>query len=85
MQEKEFDNLMFGKEAKAVNLNNLITALGNNSPKQQQKEFIKKNETPLPKEFGSEVKKFIVECEAKGIKNRTIRRMVKRKFNITVV
>jgi hypothetical protein len=56
-----------------------------NTPKDEKGEVIEQNQEPIPAELQNEIQTFIQAEKKKGTKQRSIRRMVKRKFNIMVV
>lgn len=99
MQRPEFDNLMDGKPAKFADMLNfpdngtglmglLANAKGPNASKEaieKAREEIAKVETEISPKVRAEMDNFINQQRQIGTKERTIRRMVQRMFNITVV
>ena len=92
MQEREFDKLMDGKEAKWLEMkkppqfdNPFQLTLMKGEPKEKQREIIKENETPIPEHISREIHKYVKEEREKKVSERAIRRAVKRKWNIYVV
>lgn len=83
MQSKEFDKLIEGGPANWAQMENLSNL--KKLTKEQAKEEIKKNETPIPDNIRNDINRFISEQRQKGIRERTIRRMVQRKWNIKVI
>lgn len=80
MQDKEFNNLMNGKDA--------MWALLNEPAKHLSKEEIKKqvveNATPIPQNISQEIQRFVEQKRKEKYTERAIRRMVKRKWNIVI-
>lgn len=99
MQRPEFDNLMDGKPAKFAEMLNfpdngtglmglLANAKGPNASKEaieKAREEIAKVEVEIPQQVRYEMNAFINKQRQLGTKERTIRRMVQRLYNITVV
>ena len=89
MQSPEFDKLMKNQQAMWAELGdkpNLTRLLkGDELSVVEKQQEIAKEETPIPQEIQSAIHKFIEEQKKLGTKSRTIRRMVKRKWNIEVI
>lgn len=91
MQSPEFNKMMEGQQAKWADLSGLTgkeikdVLFNKNVPVEEKREEIAKQEVPIPIEIRNQIDKFIADHQKLGTKNRTIRRMVKRKFNIVVV
>lgn len=81
MQKKQFDALIDGKEANWASLSALSPNLKRNELSQQ----VKANEQPIPNEIRVKIGQFVDECRKKNMRERAIRRLVSRKFNITIV
>ena len=78
MQTKEFENLMNGYPAQWAQFNDIPSL-------EDLKKEVKQNQKPIPEKTQTEINNFVYSEREKGTKERTIRRMVKRKWNITVV
>lgn len=91
MQQQEFGNLMDGKSAKWADLKAFTgkelqdILLNKNISVEEKRQKIEKQEIEIPLAIRSQIDKFMEEQRKLGVKNRTIRRMVKRKFNIAVI
>lgn len=99
MQRREFDNLMDGRSAKIADLfksscdsQGLIDALSRakqNGATDEEIETarneIAKVEIEIDPKIRSEMDKFIAKQREMGTKERTIRRMVQRMWNIQVI
>ena len=89
MQSQEFDKLMAGQPAKWADVTDLSFKPFTKKPTIQQrkdaKEEIERVEKPIPENIKSEIYRFINKEREKGTKERTIRRMVQRKWNIKVI
>ena len=98
MQNREFDKLFNeGENIKhmtpnAPNFNKLEQFMndyndgnGQKESLQDAKDIIKKSETPMPKELISEIRLFISQQRNQNVKERTIKRMVQRKYKIMVL
>jgi len=84
MQSKEFEHLIQGDPAQWAQFSKIpnLTTL---TEKKEFKKEIQQNQIPIPENVQSEINRFMTTERQKGTKERTIRRMVKRKWNITVV
>lgn len=82
MQGKEFDNLMKGKTANWAPLSQEQIASGKEN--NNLKEVVKQNEQPVDPLIITQVKNLVEAERKKGTRERTIRRMVKSKFNILI-
>lgn len=90
MQSPEFNKLMSNQQAMWAELGAekafLKQALKSDDISVDEKrQEIAKEEVPIPDHIQAEINKFINQQKELGIKNRTIRRMVMRKWNIKVV
>lgn len=94
MQTQEFNKLMEFQDAKWADIQKLMWAkpttptqgnIVSEEQKAEMREEIQKHEEPIPAEIQTTVHRFIEEQKKLGTKNRTIRRMVQRKWNIKVV
>lgn len=90
MQSQEFGKMMEGQQAmwaenifRKGNFSELFKDVEEN--KEELRAEIEKQEVPIPAEIRSQIDTFIQHHKTLGTKARTIRRMVKRKFNIIVV
>lgn len=89
MQQVNFDKLMNNQDSlwaelgKKPELKRMLDS--KDIPIDEKRQEIAKEETPIPQEIQSAIHKFIEEQKKAGIKGRTIRRMVMRKWNIKVV
>jgi hypothetical protein len=79
MQEREFDNLMKGMPAKWADIP-IGTPNGNLT-----NEFVKQNETPVPKPVVKAVDIWIDRCRKLGMSEKNIRKSVLKRFNIKIV
>ena len=80
MQDKQFDELIKGNPAKwAENFNPIPFE----SVKEQNKR-IEAEEVPIPEETMNAIHKFVKEQRRKKVRERTIRRLVQKKWNIHV-
>ncbi len=90
MQEKEFDKMIIGHEqAKWMELQK-PSVFDNpmyikDTPKEEVREVIKENEKPVPDYIREAINKFVASERKRGKSERSIRRAVKRKWNITVI
>lgn len=97
MQKREFNELMKSEESsivkafkmqnedanrKALAKLNQAMATGN---MEEASKIVAENEVNLSQEETKEMRSYIKELEAQGLKQRTIRRKVKDKFGIIVV
>jgi hypothetical protein len=92
MQEKQFDELMDGKKSvnffpKIQNPQDFksLSELMKNKKTEKANQIIEKNAVEMPQELTSAIRLFIKQARDLKIKERTIRRMVKRKFGIMIV
>lgn len=99
MQAPEFDNLMNGNAAKFADMfdqRNNIKGLGELLSRAKQndatpadieaaREEIKKQEVEIPGPLRFKIDMFIQQQKQAGKSDRAIRRLVQRKFNITVI
>ena len=85
MQTQQFDNLMNGKDAKWALLSELEAPFNPKGEKAENRKLIEDKEVEIPIGVRNQINNFIEEQKKLNVKTRTIRRMVKRKFNITVV
>lgn len=97
MQTEEFNKLYDEKyqgEIKAfqpvpnsMQLNGLMNYLNSQTPEslEKAKALVKANEKPLTKDDITKIRNFITAQREKHIKERTIKRMVKRQFGIIVL
>lgn len=100
MQEKEFDHLMDGKSAKFAEMfmksdndtdglaGLLAKAQQKNAPLQvieEAREEISKREVDIPSKLRGEIDTFINKNRSAGKSERQLRRMVQKKFHISVV
>jgi len=81
MQDKEFNNLMNGKDAMWALLNEPAKSLS----KEEIKKQVAENATPIPQNVSQEIQRFIELKRKEKFTERAIRRMVKRKWNITII
>jgi hypothetical protein len=99
MQDKEFNNLFEdGKPVRFMpessdpssfrQLNELLASFQKTKDREtlnEAKDIIKTNEVNMPDKITSEIRRFIELKRKDKIPERTIRRMVKRKFDIIVL
>lgn len=90
MQEKEFDKMIIGQEqAKWMELQKPSVfdnpLLLRNTSKEEIREVIKESEKPVPGYIQEAVNKFVASERKRGKSERSIRRAVKRKWNIIVI
>jgi hypothetical protein len=100
MQDKEFDKL-FVEDNKSVRfmpessnpssfrqLDELLASFQKNKNREtlnEAKDIIKTNEVNMPDKITSEIRRFIKLKREENVAERTIRRLVKRKFGIIVL
>ena len=90
MQEKEFNKLIIGQEqAKWMELQK-PSVFDNpmylkNTPREEIRDVIKENEKPIPYYIREAINKFVADERKRGKSERSIRRSVKRKWNIIVI
>lgn len=99
MQRKEFNHLMYGQEARMAEMfasvptndglmGKILQAQSKNHTKQdiqEAREEIAKHEVIISPNVRAEMDAFIAKQRELGTKERTIRRMVQRMFNIVVI
>lgn len=90
MQSLEFNKLMLGSQAMWADLSKtddgLLQLLKDpNADKLLVRKQIEEKEVEIPVEMRTKIDAFIADCKKRGVKERTIRRQVQRKFNIVVV
>lgn len=97
MDNRNFDNLF--KDGKLIefmpgnqfNINQLSDLLqrhketGDREPLIEAKKIVKENHIDMSNEMTSEIRRFIGKSRSEKLTERTIRRMVKRKFGIIVL
>jgi hypothetical protein len=94
MQEREYDKF-FENEPKLTDITDPKAWINPNNDELEQlvkekrfeeaKQLIKENETSFPEDLKNKILKFIQEQRQKGTRERTIRRLVKKKFGIIVL
>lgn len=89
MQQQEFNKMMLGKDAQWADLfknpevkQRLEMEIMN---KGEARQIIADAQEPIPTHTRQEIDRFINAERKKGIKERSIRRAVKRKWNINVI
>lgn len=95
MNSSNFD-AMFAKDVDASKIK--LTDLSNWPPEKREQlktlaaenpeaanEMIEKEQQLIPQEFSAKIQKFITRKRLEGIKDERIKRLVKKKFNITVI
>jgi len=81
MYDKEFDKLMNDEDAMWALLNEPAKNLSKDEIKRQ----VVENAVPIPHGISQEIQRFIELKRREKYTERAIRRMVKRKWNITIV
>ena len=88
MQDKEFDNLFNDKDAKWMDFKQPSVFNDplylTNTPKDEIRNIIAEKEKPIPSDTREAINKFIKDKRIKKWSERSIRRAVKRKWNIYV-
>lgn len=86
MQEKQFDNLMLGQDAKWADFKDVKSLQAPGKPVTSAiREEIQRHEQPIPEATRENIDALIKKLRNTGMKESKVRRIVKNTFKITVV